>query len=260
MKCRLCSSKDLKLYYTQGNNRQYKFYKCNNCKLINYDISSGLNQSKYTDAYINPEDESHKQNRTQTATYNFIKERIIHRGKLLDIGCGNGKLLILAKNDGWKVKGIELSEFFANAIKNKFGIQVEIANFLDYEVIPDDTFDVVVLRHVLEHLPDSILAMSKINSLLKKDGYAILEFPNIESFDLKLKRFLSKIGIHKKKYSNTYKPGHYNEFCKKSFKFLIRKTNFELIEWKTYSNKYFLNIFYNIIKLGSKTRVLIKKK
>ncbi len=53
MKCRLCDSGNLRLYYTQGNNSEYKFYKCNNCDLVNYDLAEGLNQSKYSYEYIN---------------------------------------------------------------------------------------------------------------------------------------------------------------------------------------------------------------
>ena len=260
MNCRLCGSEHLRLYYTQGNKNQYKFFKCENCKLVNYDISIGLDQQKYTSSYVHPENEMHKQNIDQTATYNFIKKRISQQGKLLDIGCGNGKLLLLAKNDGWKVAGIELSQSAADTIQDNFGIKVDAVDFLEYKIDTKKAYDVVVLRHVLEHLPDSILAMSKINLLLKKNGYAILEFPNIEGLDLKFKRFLSKTGIHKKKYSINYQPGHCNEFCKKSFLFLTKKTNFDLIEWKTYSSKSLLNLLYGKMNIGNKARVLIKKK
>ena len=166
MKCRLCDSSDLKLYYTQGNNSEYKFYKCINRDLVNYDLAAGLDQSKYSYEYISPEDESHKQNRTQTKSYNYIKKSLPNKGKLLDIGCGNGKILLLAKNDGWDVKGLELSKYYAEKIHNKYGINVNVSNFLEYDVSQEEKYDLVILRHVLEHLPDSILAMKKINRFL----------------------------------------------------------------------------------------------
>ena len=261
--CRLCGSQNLELYYTQGNNNQYKFYKCVNCKLVNYALSTGLNQEKYAEIYINPQDHKHKHNLGQTEAYNFIKRHIDKPRRLLDIGCGNGKLLFLAQKDGWKVKGLELSGFLADSIKKAVGIDVEVSNFLEYKISENDIFDVVVLRHVLEHLPDSVLAMNKINAILKTGGYAALEFPNIEAFDLKFKRFLGEIGLHKKKYSPDYKPGHCNEFCKDSFEFLLAKTGFKLEIWYTYSSKPFFkplfNLLYNIFNSGNKARVLIRK-
>ena len=54
------------------------------------------------------------------------------------------------------------------------------------------SFDLVVLQHVLEHLPDSILAMNQISSLLKVNGYALLEFPNTGSFGYAYKRWFVK--------------------------------------------------------------------
>lgn len=260
MICRLCGNNNLKLYYVQGNKNQYKFYKCPTCKLVNYDLTTGQDQIKYEGGkYILPEDMSPKQNKDQHETYKFIKKRIKSEGRLLDIGCGNGKLLLLAKNDGWDVKGLELSKFLADSINSRYGIDVAISNFLTYTSDEKGVFDIIILRHVLEHLPDSIIAMTKINELLKTNGYAVLEFPDIEGCELKLKRFLKKTGIHKKRYEETYKPGHCNEFCKESFKYLLAKTGFELLEWQNYSSNAFLTYVYKILNWGSKARVLILK-
>lgn len=259
MKCRLCDSENLFHYYSQGNNKEYKFYKCKNCGLVNLDMKDGLDQGKYTETYIDPNDESHKQNRSQTKTYKFIKKSINKTGKYLDIGCGNGKLLILAQNDGWQVKGLELSDFYAKTIKEKFDIDVDVGNFLKFNR-PSEKYDLITLRHVLEHLPDSKLALSKINELLVDGGLAVLEFPNIDGYELKFKRLIEKLGLLKKKYSENYKPGHCNEFNEKSFKFLTNLTGFELITWQTYSSKKSIDFLYKWTNLGSKARVLIQKK
>jgi SAM-dependent methyltransferase len=260
MKCRLCGNQNLSLYYSQGNTGQYKFYKCDICKLVNYDMSGGQDQKKYSpEKYINPEDESLKTNADQKAAYNFIRGKIKDRGRLLDIGCGNGKLLSLAKKDKWDVAGLELSRFLAESINKRYGIKVITSDFLEYIPDPGSLFNVVVLRHVLEHLPDSIAAMKKINSLLNAGGFAVLEFPDIEGYGQKLKRFLSKIGLRKKKYNPEYRPGHCNEFCKESFEYLLDKTGFKMLDWRHYSSRSFLNSVYRIAGFGTKARALIKK-
>ena len=53
-----------------------------------------------------------------------------------------------------------------------------------------EKYDLVILRHVLEYLTDSSLAMKKINQLLKPSGKKLLEFPNIESLEAKIKRVI----------------------------------------------------------------------
>jgi len=229
-----------------------------NCKLVNYDLTSGLDQKKYSGGYIDPYFEEHKQNRTQSATYKFIKKNVPLKGKMLDIGCGNGKLLLLAKTDGWSVNGLELSESYAAIVKEKFDIKVEIEDFLKYDKT-SSYYDVVVLKHVLEHLSDSRLAMTKINNLLKVNGYGIFEFPNIESVEFKIKRVVSKIKISKKKYREDYVPGHCNEFCKDSFKYLLKLTGFKLVHWELYSNKNKHIRLLSMLNIGSKARVLVKK-
>ncbi len=120
-------------------------------------------------------------------------------------------------------------------------------------------YDAVGLRHVLEHLPDSKLAMHKIGVLLKNNGVSLLEFPNTGSFSHKLKRVLRNRGLKNAKYSLEWRPGHVNEFCRQSFGHLLRQTAFELVVWQTYSNKPVANAFYRWAPIANKVRVLVRK-
>jgi len=259
MQCRLCNNNKLVFYYSQGYNDEFKFYKCNSCGLVNYDLLSGLNQIKYSEYYTDPFDESAKINIKQKQTFRFIKSNLKTCGKAFDIGCGNGKLLYLLKMDGWSVKGLELSPRLAESIQERLQIKVEIADFLRYDPPHLDLFDVVILRHVLEHLPDPLLAMKKINSFLDLGGHAILEFPNIEALDLKFKRFLQRKNIYQKKYDKNYKPGHCNEYSKSSFEHLAAMTGFNIVVFETYSLNEFKNFFYNRVPIGNKIRTIIQK-
>ena len=44
----------------------------------------------------------------------------------------------------------------------------------------DETFDVVIANHILEHIPEDIKALKEFNRVLKKDGFAILQVPYSE--------------------------------------------------------------------------------
>jgi 2-polyprenyl-3-methyl-5-hydroxy-6-metoxy-1,4-benzoquinol methylase len=64
------------------------------------------------------------------------------------------------------VKGIELAPKAAEAVHNTLGVDVLVADFLSMTPTTEDLerYDVVCLRHVLEHLPNSRLAMQKIRA------------------------------------------------------------------------------------------------
>src|SRR4030042_5015314 len=259
MYCRICNCKKLKLFYCQGNNNQFRYYKCKNCGLVNLDLT-GLEiteyQHKYYGRFIPPKD--YEEEKGAREAYDFIKKYIPLKGRYMDIGCGWGRLLYFARKDGWEVKGIEISPQYAEYVRNRLNFEVDVADFLQYQNT-GEKFDLVSLRHVLEHLPDSLLAMNKINGLLKDKRYAHFEFPNINSASHKIKRFLTWVGIYKKKYNEDYFPGHCNEFSKKTFKYLLDKTGFQLLRWETYSFKPFNDFIYNRIHLGTKARAIVRK-
>lgn len=259
MQCRLCGGHNLRPYYAQGNARQFIFYKCRNCGLVNLDLE-GLNvvehQEKYATEYSDPTDPHI--NRGAFASWRFLRKHLKESGSFLDVGCGNGALLNSAREEGWRVKGLELSPFLAAQVKERLGIDVEVADFLAYD-LPGEQFDLVSLRHVLEHLPDSRSAMRKINGLLKPGGYALLEFPNIEGISFRTRRGMERIGLHRKTYASTYRPGHCNEFSRESFAYLARQTGFTVVVWETYTYSPVKNFLYNKIPVGTKARVLVRK-
>ncbi|MFO7883063.1 MAG: class I SAM-dependent methyltransferase [Kosmotogaceae bacterium] len=219
-------------------------------------MSISENQEKYFDRFIPIED--YEKEVGASDAWKFIKKYIPIKGRFLDIGCGGGAVLYFAQKDGWDVKGLEISDGFAKFVSQKLGITVVTIDFLEYDG-DKEMYDVISLRHVLEHLPDSILAMNKISSMLKKGGYGHFEFPNINSLTHRLHRFLTKVKLEKKYYDSSYRPGHCNEFCKRSFQYLLNVTGFELVRWETYSFKPVTNFIYNNIKIGTKARAVVRK-
>lgn len=97
-------------------------------------------------------------------------------GKMLDIGCGSGKLLKFAKQLGWDVVGIELDENAAKASRVE-GLNVIHGSFTEIEQL-DQQFDLIVCSHVLEHVYDPALLISLSLSRLAKEGEFWLQWPN----------------------------------------------------------------------------------
>ncbi len=258
--CRLCGSSDLSLCMSDGRNSDLHYYRCGNCALWNYDMSLGVDQSQYTERYVSPEDPDYKSNRHVLQSWEFLARHHPQPGRIMDIGCGNGCLLHHARRAGWQVRGMELSRQAARAVQEDQGIEVDVANFLDYDNPDDVRYDVVVLRHVLEHLPDPILAMRRIGALLRPGGLALLEFPNTRSVSYAVKAFLKNRGLKNRKYSEDWRPGHCNEFCRQSFELLLDKTGFDLVVWQTYSHKPLASAFYRLFPVASKARALVRRR
>lgn len=261
--CRLCGGEELTLLYVQGHADQFRYYRCARCKLVNLDLSEGLDQEQYTreDSLADPTDDHDPRNAHLDASFAFVRRFLPEAGSLFDIGCGNGRLLHLAQRAGWAVKGIELSDAAAEKIRQRLGVEVVTCDFLDFEPEPRDLerYDVVSLRHVLEHLPDSRLAMRRMHDLLRPDGCALLEMPNIEALDKRFKRSLTRAGLHKKRYATDFVAGHCNEFCRGSFEVLLEMTGFRLLRWETYSNRPLSNWFFTRVPIGNKARALAQR-
>ena len=100
---------------------------------------------------------------------------------LLDVGCGTGDFLKTAKDNNWIVSGIEPNAE-ARTIANQ---KTENAVF-DIEQLNNfesNSFDVITLWHVLEHLPDLEYQISILKKLLKPKGRLVVAVPNYKSFD-----------------------------------------------------------------------------
>ncbi|MDJ0928649.1 MAG: class I SAM-dependent methyltransferase [Gammaproteobacteria bacterium] len=257
--CRLCGGRRLYYYYALGHRQEYIYYKCPDCQLVNYDLSAGFSQEQYTAEFVDPKDDTARFNADKDQTFDFIRKNLPGIRSMIDIGCGFGRLLYRAQQVGWRVKGMDLSESVARAVSQRLGVEVQAGDFLEIRPFPNERFDLVCLRHVLEHLPDSVGAMERISDLLKTDGYVLLEMPNIEALDKRWKRWLVDLGLHQRRFQPDFEPGHCNEFCRDSIEFLLERTGFQMLHWETYALSPLKNFFYNRVKVGNKARVLAQK-
>ncbi len=259
--CRLCTGKELELYYCQGRDDRFRYYRCAGCGLVNLDLREGLDQTQYTDEWVDPADNSARRNLHNDATFDFIRRYAGSPGRLLDLGCGNGRLLHRAGRAGWDVRGLELCARTAARVQDALGVPVIAADFLEMDPAPEylERFDLICLRHLLEHLPDSTLAMQKIRAMLAPQGMVLLEMPNIEAWDKKVKRWIVNRGFHRRTYAENFVAGHCNEFSRRSFEYLADQAGFDLVRWETYSMKPLGNFIYQRVPIGNKARALIQR-
>lgn len=100
--------------------------------------------------------------------------------KLLDVGCGNGSFLAIAKQAGWNCYGVEPDER-AVKIAEADGISILGADLTEIRDRYTEEFKVITLNHVIEHLHDPNQTLRDCWNMLKPGGFVWLETPNIDS-------------------------------------------------------------------------------
>ena len=99
------------------------------------------------------------------------------RGDLLDVGCGNGLFLARMKRLGWRTVGVETDAAAAEIARENFGLDVKEGRLANVG-LPEASFDVVTLSHVIEHVHSPGDLVLECRRLLKPNGKLIILTPN----------------------------------------------------------------------------------
>ena len=142
------------------------------------------------------------------------------RGELLDVGCGSGQFLSTMKSLGWGVMGVEIDENATAIAQKEYGLKIYNGN-LEEAQFPNNSFDVVTLNHVIEHVYDPIKILIECRRILKPLGKLILTTPNLESLGHT---------IFRKDWRGLEIPRHLMVFSHNSIEQCTQKAGFKTIE------------------------------
>ena len=162
--------------------------------------------------------------------YHFIKRKAISdkvslitsyqplKGRILDIGAGTGDFLLECKNQNWEILGVEPND---KAKGIAVGKGIKFAESI--EKLESNSFDVITMWHVLEHVPDVEFQIAELKRLLKPSGTIIIAVPNFKSYDAKYyKEFWAAYDV----------PRHLWHFSKTAIEKLFDKQNMNLEDIK----------------------------
>jgi len=176
--------------------------------------------------------------------------------RLLDIGCGNGKFLSVARQDGWSVSGIDLDER-ALAVARAAGHSVQQGTVADLSAEHFGAYDAVTISHVIEHVPDPLADIRQAFRLLRPGGFLYLETPNIDALGAQ------EFGA---RWRGMEAPRHFILFTRSGLQALIARAGFERISFKRrllygnlYTNSAEIERNYLALTGGSNQRVFTHK-
>jgi 2-polyprenyl-3-methyl-5-hydroxy-6-metoxy-1,4-benzoquinol methylase len=105
--------------------------------------------------------------------------------RLLEIGCGTGVFLAKAREHGFDVEGLELSSYAAEFVRS-MGIPVQTKSIEDAN-FGEGTWDAIVMREVIEHLPHPLESLKTVRRWLKPGGILFMATGNYDCPERKLK-------------------------------------------------------------------------
>ena len=136
--------------------------------------------------------------------------------KVLDIGSSAGVLLNMFQKRQWDAFGVEPSLSFAQYSRKKYGLNVE-TGFFGETIFPGIRFDLIVISHVLEHIPDPINFLIIAGKKLRDNGHLFIEVPDIRRPKIKVL------------YSSFFASTHLYLFSLSTLKMILAKAGFKII-------------------------------
>jgi SAM-dependent methyltransferase len=99
--------------------------------------------------------------------------------RVLDVGCSTGTFVSMLAEAGYRAEGLEIDEFSVRHARES-GLEVR-AGDLESAALEPDRYDVVVMSHTLEHLPNPCGAIRVISRILNPGGVLLVYVPNFRS-------------------------------------------------------------------------------
>lgn len=148
-------------------------------------------------------------------------------GAVLDIGCGYGYFLAACREKGYRVYGLDFSEWAVGHARQRLGLDITVGPMDEVDLVQEG-FDVVTMWHCLEHTPDPAAALDRIRQWLKPDGLLVVDVPNHEGTDA-VKTWNDWVGWSL--------PYHLYHFTPRSLSQLLEKHGYRVLRSKNYHSE-----------------------
>ncbi|MBI2061805.1 MAG: class I SAM-dependent methyltransferase [Nitrospirae bacterium] len=166
----------------------------------------------------------------KSGVYGRILDRIqVHKrgGSLLDVGSHVGGFLLLARERGFKVTGVEPSLPTARLARRYGRFKIWSTTF-DRAPVKSGSVDVLTLLDVIEHLDDPIGALNRAGRLLRKHGILAIKTPSLAYTRLKL-AILDPLRRNVPRWLYLEPGGHLQYFSPRALQKMLNRAGFEVM-------------------------------
>ena len=227
-RCNLCGHKRFKVI--ERGESPFEVLECSNCALVfvHPHPETGALKGHYGESYYSEwiNQQKAKRIRMWESRLNRIN-KLRPSGKLLDVGCGEGLFLRLAQDNGWQIRGTELSLYASKFASEALGTEIYCGQ-LHQASFADNSFDVVTMWHVLEHVEDPKSYLEEVHRVLKPNGLLVLSVPNVNDLVMQL-AYRATRRRKLKLFSVNDKEVHLYHFSAKTLRTYFDKTGFDCL-------------------------------
>jgi 2-polyprenyl-3-methyl-5-hydroxy-6-metoxy-1,4-benzoquinol methylase len=189
--CNLCGSQDDEVLSFRGRNgKLLRTVICRQCGLV-YSSPRPIEDEtrmfyskqyrlEYKHSFTPQKRRIYRAGRVALTRYAEIRDIIKSHSVVLDIGSGGGEFIYLLRCLGHDARGIEPNEGYAKYSIDEYGLPVRVGFIQDVN-FAGDTFHVITLYHVLEHIEDPLGIICRVSEWLTPDGFLVVEVPNVEA-------------------------------------------------------------------------------
>jgi 2-polyprenyl-3-methyl-5-hydroxy-6-metoxy-1,4-benzoquinol methylase len=235
----------------------FNIVKCNNCGLIYLNPRPTAESiSKLYEADYAPEEVVNASLITKRPNWKVTVKGMLYKlygyigdlprkGRILELGCGEGAILEILSKRGCEVWGIEPNPKAAWICKKK-GLNV-ICSALEEANFRNEFFDAVIMSQVVEHLPSPKGTLKEINRIVKCKGKVYIYCPNVESY---LSRLFGKY------WHGWHIPFHFYSFTKETILKLINEVGFKVAKIDTITPPHFFTTSLKSFLWGESNNIL----
>lgn len=227
---------------------EYQVLKCSDCSFYyvypEIDFSKEEWANLYTNEYFEPAMTkwwSKKRASDRKQRLDWL-EQTISPDKIrdfLEIGCGQGFVLVDALTRGWRVHGTDIQDNRIDLAKN------DAISFVKGELLKigfdNDSFDSIYMDSILEHVQHPVMYLEEIRRILRPGGVLYVGVPNEASLANDVKEIIFR-GFQRKDISVRLKPFvspyHINGFTKTSLKKAFQKAGFKIVIFRNFAGHY----------------------
>jgi len=226
--CVLCGARSAELF--QETDGPQRVVQCKQCTLVYVDpLPTPTELEHHYDEGYYSEWISTQRVPRERLWHNRLDELHRHhkKGRVLDVGCGDGTFLRFAREAGFEVYGTEISSYACERLEKVYSMSVFRGGLHEAEY-PSEYFDVVTLYHVIEHVDDPARYLSESHRILRPGGLLVVACPNVESYVFNLAYLLFK-GKRFRLFSRQDKEIHLYHFSPPTLKMLLKSNGFSLL-------------------------------
>ena len=226
------TSDDLRKVYSASSDHILldQLVRCHSCGLVY--VNPRIEESALLESYASAVDPVFvSQNSERVATFKRSLKWICKAAgvvpsrelSLLDVGCAGGAFLKAASDFGFKVTGIEPSRWMGDYARSLYNVNVQEGT-LTQDMFRRETFDIVTLWDVIEHLSHPHEVLQTVHDCLKPGGLLVVTYPDIGSTAARI------LGSHWPFYLSV----HLSYYNRETMREQLRRASFNVLHMRAY--------------------------